>query len=378
MRSLVFTLIFAAGLVAAPLHACPLIGGHVDYNCDGKHRVTFTGDSITRGIGDKDRSFETGGYVLDLAQANPESTMLNLGDPGTTARRLFRTIRRNTKRGTPKVIQRLRNADMFMLEVGTNDYWKGTPPKTIVRSIKKTLEYLKNWYEEQGSVVPLFVIGTVPPTKRGYQNPYIRYVNQALLAAKSSQFPVEVRFDKFSPSIIGQDMLHPSARGYLRMSRKVQRWMDRRGTARSLANRHDNDGDGLYDELEAQYFSTDPLVADSDGDGLLDGAEILTYETNPVVNDTDGDGLLDGAEILTHETDPLVADTDSDGLLDGAEVLTHETNPVVADTDGDGLLDGPEVLTHETNPVVADTDGDEVTDSEEITNGTDPNDPLSK
>jgi lysophospholipase L1-like esterase len=298
------TLVFMICMGHALAFACPLVGGHVDFNCDGKHRMTFTGDSITRGIGDKDRTFETGGYVLDMAEANPESAMLNLGDPGSTAGRLFRTLRRNIQNQAPKVIQRMRNLDAFQIEIGTNDYWKGTQPKKIVRNVKRILEFLTEWYEvNQGTVAPIFVIATLPPTKRGYQNPYITHVNNGLLAASSPDFPVEIRFDKLKSNIISNDTLHPSARGYARMTKKVQKWLDGKGTERSLALRSDGDADGIYDELEALNFGTDPLLPDTDGDGLLDGDEVFTHETNPVVTDTDGDGTSDSDEV-TNGTDP--------------------------------------------------------------------------
>lgn len=117
-----------------------------------------------------------------------------------------------------------------------------------------------------------------------------------------------------------------------------------------VASGVDSDGDGLTDELEAQYGS-DPLNPDYDGDGIGDGDEVFIYGTDPVNNDTDGDGLLDGEEIFQFGTNPLSIDSDGDGLTDAEEIYTYGTNPVVMDTDGDGVPDGEEILIYGTDPL---------------------------
>ena len=102
----------------------------------------------------------------------------------------------------------------------------------------------------------------------------------------------------------------------------------------------DTDGDGLPDQVEADY-GTSPTLWDTDGDGLSDGDE-LDIGCDPTEWDTDGDGLDDGAEILVG-TSPLAPDSDLDGFTDGDEV-TWGSDPVDPDTDDDGDLDGDEIV----------------------------------
>ena len=56
----------------------------------------------------------------------------------------------------------------------------------------------------------------------------------------------------------------------------------------------DTDGDGLWDEVEKDYYGTDPELADTDGDGLDDPDELYIHNTDPLNPDTDGDGHSDG------------------------------------------------------------------------------------
>ena len=106
----------------------------------------------------------------------------------------------------------------------------------------------------------------------------------------------------------------------------------------------DDDGDGLTDKEELEFYHTNPDVADSDGDGLTDYDEVRKYFTNPNAVDSDGDGLLDDEEVVVYKTSPHISDTDKDGLPDGLEVVKYRTDPTVADTDGDGIKDGDEVF----------------------------------
>jgi hypothetical protein len=131
----------------------------------------------------------------------------------------------------------------------------------------------------------------------------------------------------------------------------------------------DTDGDGLLDEIEVNYYGTNPLKADTDGDGLSDGEEVLVDpKTDPTKADTDGDGLTDYEEVMGDpKTDPTKADTDGDGLSDYDEVMGDpKTDPTKADTDGDGLSDYDEVKQHGTDPTKADTDEDGLKDGDEL------------
>ena len=59
----------------------------------------------------------------------------------------------------------------------------------------------------------------------------------------------------------------------------------------------DQDGDRLPDDLEVDYYHTDPRNPDTDGDGLNDFQELAIYGTDPLQKDTDGDGRTDKEEV---------------------------------------------------------------------------------
>ena len=126
-------------------------------------------------------------------------------------------------------------------------------------------------------------------------------------------------------------------------------WSDNNGLAESGAAYGfslDQDGDGLFDYLEA-VTGTDPYDLDTDDDGVADNEEdadrdglVDAGETDPRSADTDGDGLLDGTELgltasdITADTDPAVFQPDLDP--------STTTSPFLADTDLDGFGDGTE------------------------------------
>lgn len=113
---------------------------------------------------------------------------------------------------------------------------------------------------------------------------------------------------------------------------------------------------------------------DQDGDGLSDGAEILLHRTNLQSLDTDGDGLLDGYDISVQMGDPRYSLWANQGILYSESTgmrlfrgeLSAGSSPLDDDTDGDGLPDGWEVQ-NDLDPLDAegdngpegDPDGDE-------------------
>lgn len=145
----------------------------------------------------------------------------------------------------------------------------------------------------------------------------------------------------------------------------------------------DSDGDGLSDAFEQ-------IIIDADDDDLLETfADVLPGD------DFDLDGS-DNAEESDRDTDPTDADSDDDGFLDGVENgggtwlsnAATGTDPLDPDSDADGLPDGvenPDLPYDPGNPTGqpgsdpnrADSDGDSIRDGSEITEGSDPTDPLS-
>lgn len=147
----------------------------------------------------------------------------------------------------------------------------------------------------------------------------------------------------------------------------------------------DTDDDKLNDYKEVKKYFTDPTKADSDGDGLDDKKEVTKYKTNPNKKDTDGDKFTDGSEI-DYGTDPLdpnsyPQDADLDGMPDAWEEENgfnpYDESDATQDPDHDGLSNRAE-YEWSTNPHNPDTDGDGLLDGREVQIGTDPLDPDSK
>ena len=147
----------------------------------------------------------------------------------------------------------------------------------------------------------------------------------------------------------------------------------------------DDDNDQMPDFFEVQY-GLNPVFNDAnldlDQDGISNFVEYLNG-TNPKYGDTDGDGYED--DIDRFPTNPSEwadfdndgvgdnadSDDDNDGMPDWFENKYNVANASV-DNDGDGLTNLQEYL-YGANPNLVDTDGDGVSDYQEaITDGTPP------
>lgn len=287
--------------------ACPLVDGFVDYNCDQKYKVCFTGDSVVKGVGDTSKL--GGGYVRRLQDALSHEDVENLGIPGINTRQLLRGFKKNLSKvdeGTTK--KKSAYCDYLQIDIGRNDYWLRIAPTLTVTNIRRLVKYLRKELALLYETPPEIVVTTLIPTSRGFQRPFIEAVNELLLKEKNRDLPTDLRLDFLGTDILSPDGLHPNGTGYDEIARLIKTFI--RTTAQDIAkaNRSDQDGDGVYDRFEIKKFGTSPTLRDTDGDTLSDGIELFIYGTNPLLADTDGDGMDDGAE-LSLGRDPLVPDS---------------------------------------------------------------------
>ena len=213
-QKLLFTsLILSISLFARVSSACPLINNLIDFNCDGKIKITVTGDSLVYGrrdIGNR------GGYVARLAKKLPGATVEGLGIPGITSGILLRSFKRELLKAPPGQTQtKSRDADIFVIDVGRNDYNdKVTPPATTTKNIKRLVAYLSTTLRRLDGAPPLFVVAHLAPTTRSYQRPFITAVNRFLSLQTSASLPAYLHFEELDSSLISSDGIHPSPAGY--------------------------------------------------------------------------------------------------------------------------------------------------------------------
>lgn len=151
-------------------------------------------------------------------------------------------------------------------------------------------------------------------------------------------------FITVSPADIDNDQLPDAFEGL---------WLDTDNDGHFNYEDTDADGDGIPDNVEAQFLSLDLCsvqVTDTDSDGLEDYLDIdsdndgiadnIEAGLNPFIpTDTDGDGLADYRDL----------DSDNDGISDSIEGTTDTDEDGIPDfldidSDNDGVLDQDESL----------------------------------
>lgn len=290
---------------SASTYACPLVGGLIDYNCDGKHRISVTGDSIVFGTGDE-LNEGVGGYVLRLEEAFKSSQTFNFGYPGITTARLLSYYKKLlVKKPRSKQVTQLGTSDIVIIDVGRNDYFNRNSSTLTATTIKRLVGFLQAELEKRFGSSPLFVTTVLPHSRREIDLGFIEQVNMVLLKIRGRELPAFLRFDTLDPILLGADGLHPTSAGYDVLANIASEYIAGDAQVRSRISRRDADKDGIYDIFERKKFKTSPKKPDTDLDGLTDGAEVFTHLTDPANPDTDGDGVSDGTEIQDG-TDPNV------------------------------------------------------------------------
>ncbi len=204
---------FGAVCSVKTAHACPLVSGLVDLNCDQTLKVVVVGDSIVKGIGDL-KNGHRGGYVLRLQKKFKRATFVNLGKPGFSSHMLYSVLAQDLARSRSKTSKQLAGADYVIVAVGTNDFFEETEPGVTENNIERIISLLREKLS-QGGVSPILTAATLTPTRRGFQRPFVESVNSLLLQFSSPvQLPLFLRFEELDLGFISTDGIHPTSNGY--------------------------------------------------------------------------------------------------------------------------------------------------------------------
>lgn len=276
MKSTILSLALALSLSFVPTHAhaCPSVANVPDINCDGAARIAIVGDSVVYGVGDTINGGK-GGYVLRVAKKFPDATFDNLGTPGEEARRVIGVIEDSfAGTGDATFASSLTQADVVILDIGRNDWWKFRPANGTWRNIKRVREIIQNEVNKVVGHKPLVVTAQIMGANRTGQGTWVTQLNALIAASSKPTAPADLKFNSVSKKLL-IDRVHPGPLGYEQLAKVLSQYLTSTLPKHVAVFRQDADNDGLYDEYEAEKFGTSPLDPDSDDDGILDGEETI-------------------------------------------------------------------------------------------------------
>lgn len=200
MKTVAFLL--ALLLVPALAAACPRINGFRDANCDGRLVAVVGGDSVVEGEGDEPNL--SGGYVRRVDAMLPAMEFRNLGVSGIRTDNYLPVLQAN-----PEAFV---DADIVIFDVGRND-WRlpGRTPLDARRGMKALVNFAK---AASGGRAYVTASTALPCTVTPEAQEFVRQMNIQYLRAHSSEFRVDVRFDRLPSTVLSWDELHPDSAGY--------------------------------------------------------------------------------------------------------------------------------------------------------------------
>ena len=259
-------------LMSTDGYACPSVANLPDVNCDGAARIAIVGDSVVYGVGDTVNNGK-GGYVLRIAKKFPEATFDNLGTPGEEARRVIGVIESSfAGTGDAAFASALSQADVVILDIGRNDWWKFRPANATWRNLKRLREVVQREVEKTTGHKPLVVTAQLMGANRTGQGTWVTELNKLIAANHKATVPADLKFNSVSKKLL-LDRVHPGPLGYDHITKILNQYLKSSLPKHVTAFRDDADKDGLYDDYEAEKFGTSPLNPDTDGDGILDGQD---------------------------------------------------------------------------------------------------------
>jgi len=204
MKTIFFILLLAVSITA---HACPNISAMEDRNCDGKIKIVIIGDSIVYGwIGASTPSeyHSYPDYVRDVTGVE----VVSYGIPGVTAQGLSDAI---TGRAD------FNGADYGIIDVGRNGVYAGDSVSATAYDIRRLSAKLKTLVGPDAFVTASFMLKSLRPEVQEFNTA----LNRKLVAMRSDNFNVLVRFNQLPTSVLSGDNLHPSYEGNVVIGQKL-------------------------------------------------------------------------------------------------------------------------------------------------------------
>jgi lysophospholipase L1-like esterase len=267
---------------AASSLACPKRAGIPDVNCDQKAIIAFFGDSVTRGVGDPQKTLYSGGVPLrfkrylhqELGLPSTEYKSLNFGFPGISCEDLKVKLRNAILDNKRNVA----NADVIIIACGLNDFWEHSDSDRSLAYIESMRRFIK----KRGIFVDVAMLSD---TNRFFQQPFVNELNKKLKI-----YGDRIRYYLIdSLTMLTGDNIHPNEIGYDFMFDIFKEYifgLPFRKAAKLQQKLKDMDDDGVYDKFELSEFGTNPELFDTDGDGLSDSEELFIYNTDPLSTPT--------------------------------------------------------------------------------------------
>ncbi|NMH68964.1 hypothetical protein HF072_09200 [Bacillus sp. RO3] len=205
-----------------------------------KKRVIALGDSLTYGYGDKKES----GYIGRLEERVNEKhtkisyTFQNLGVPGQQSDELLRQIVK------PEVAEDLSEADVYIINIGTNDLIKNNGGDLFPLHHEKIMEAKKDYLDhldkilnitgtagEEADIIVLGLYNPYPDKDSDKIEAYVDDWNESIM--KEAEKHENVKVVSTNPLFKGKskedyfhDSLHPNSRGYDLIADKILKTYD--------------------------------------------------------------------------------------------------------------------------------------------------------
>jgi lysophospholipase L1-like esterase len=215
-----FVRLFRLGLFTAVCALCavPIVRGLPQR----KLTILMVGDSIIAGEGD---SSNRGGVVGRLKELFPELEFHSAPFPGHSSVIVAERVRRFLVEETSSFTQQLKAADVVLISVGMNDFWRGKLPLRTVENIEKLSNLIRSESLRLRGTEPVIGITTFAPTTHTGQHRWARDVNKIAISGVRKSLPGVIRYDRLPVGNLSRDGLHPSSVGYDFLSDLTQKWL---------------------------------------------------------------------------------------------------------------------------------------------------------